>query len=58
MREPGPAEAPKPRLLDRARSLTLGLSDVGKLLVVVYSVREPDIARVISAWKANRHQRV
>jgi len=43
---------------DEERFVTLGLSDVGNLLVVVYSVREPDIVRVISAWKANRHQRV
>ena len=40
-----------------ARFVTLGLSDVGNLLVVVFTFREPDIVRVISAWKANRHQR-
>lgn len=38
--------------------MTLGLSDVGNLLVVVYTYREPDVLRVISAWKANNRQRV
>jgi len=38
------------------RFVTLGLSDTGSLLVVVYTYREPDILRVISAWKANRRQ--
>ncbi len=39
------------------RLVTLGLSGVGNLLVVVYTVREPDVVRIISAWKANRRQR-
>jgi uncharacterized DUF497 family protein len=39
-------------------SLTLGLSDMGNLLVVVYTYREPDVLRVISAWKASRRQRI
>jgi len=43
---------------DEPRFATLGLSDIGNLLVVVYTYREPDILRVISAWKANRRQRV
>jgi uncharacterized DUF497 family protein len=43
---------------DEPRFVTLGLSDVGNLLVVVYTYREPAIVRVISAWKANRRQRV
>src|SRR5262245_33066170 len=43
---------------DGARFVTLGLSDVGNLLVVVYTFREPNTVRMISAWKANRHQRV
>ena len=38
------------------RFVTLGLSDRGHLLVVVYTYREPDVIRVISAWKANRRQ--
>ena len=42
---------------DEARFVTLGLSDVGNLLVVVYAYREPDALRVISAWKANKRQR-
>ena len=36
----------------------LGLSDVGNLLVIVYGYREPDMLQVISAWKANKDQRV
>jgi len=43
---------------DEPRFVTLGLSDVGNLLVVVYTYREPDVLRVISAWKANKRQRV
>ena len=39
------------------RFVTLGLSDAANLLVVVYAYREPDVIRVISAWKANRRQR-
>jgi len=42
---------------DESRFVTLGLSDLANLLVVVYGDREPDIIRVISAWKANRRQR-
>jgi uncharacterized protein len=40
------------------RLVTLGFSDTGNLLVVVYTYREPDILRVISAWRANRRQRL
>ena len=43
---------------DESRFVTLGLSDVGNVLVVVYMYREPDTLRVISAWKANTRQRV
>jgi hypothetical protein len=43
---------------DEQRFVTLGLSDAGNLLVVVYTYREPDIVRVLSAWKANRRQKV
>ena len=42
---------------DEVRFVTLGLSDVGNLLVVVYTYRGSDIIRVISAWKANKRQR-
>jgi hypothetical protein len=30
---------------------------LGNLLVVVHTYRDPDIVRIISAWKANRRQR-
>jgi len=43
---------------DEPRFVTLGRSDVGNLLVVVYVYREPDTLRVISAWKASKRQRV
>ncbi len=39
------------------RFVTLGLSGQGNLLVVVYTYREPDIIRVISAWQASKRQR-
>ncbi len=39
------------------RFVTLGCSDTGTHLVVVYTHREPDSLRVISSWKANRRQR-
>ena len=47
------------KILTRWKShafVTLGLSNLGNLLVVVYAYREPDIIRVISAWKANKRQ--
>ena len=47
-----------PDAADEPRLVTLGLSDVGNLLVVVYVYREPDTLRVISAWKANKRQKV
>ena len=46
-----------PAAADESRFVTLGLSDVGRLLVVVYAYREPDTLRVVSAWKANKRQR-
>jgi uncharacterized protein len=39
------------------RFVTLGLSATGLLLVIVFTHREPDIYRIISAWKANKPQR-
>lgn len=39
------------------RFVTLGRSGIGNLLVLVYTHREPEIFRIISAWKANRRQR-
>ncbi len=40
------------------RYVTLGLGSLGRLLVVVYTYREPDVLRLISAWKANKRQRI
>ena len=45
-----------PDAVEEERFVTLGLSDQSKLLVVVYAYVEPDIIRVISAWKANKRQ--
>lgn len=39
------------------RFVTLGMSGLGNLVVVVYTYRDPDLVRIISAWKANRRQR-
>lgn len=39
------------------RFVTLGMSATGAMLVVVFTHREPDIYRLISAWKANKPQR-
>ena len=46
-----------PESSNEQRFVTLGMSDAANLLVVVYTYREPDIIRIISAWKANRPQR-
>jgi hypothetical protein len=46
-----------PAAADEPRFVTLGLSTLGNLLVMVYTYREPDAIRVISAWKANKRQR-
>ena len=46
-----------PAAVDEPRFVTLGLSNLGNLLVVVYTYREPDAIRLISAWKANKRQR-
>ena len=43
--------------LNEQRFVTLGMSGIGKLLVVVCTYREPDIVRLLSAWKANKPQR-
>jgi uncharacterized protein len=47
-----------PDAVEEQRFVTLGLSGSGNLLVVVYAFREPDVIRIISAWKANRRQRM
>lgn len=46
-----------PAAIEEARFVTLGLSSEANLLVVVYAYREPDVIRVISAWKADKRQR-
>jgi len=47
-----------PDALGEQRFVTLGMSAAGSLLVVVYTYREPDVIRMISAWKAKKRQRV
>ena len=47
-----------PDAMQESRVVTLGLSNLGNLLVVVYTHRELDIIRVISAWQANKRQRI
>jgi uncharacterized protein len=42
---------------DEERFVTMGLSNLGNLLVVVYTFRDPDTIRLISGWKANKRQR-
>ena len=46
-----------PASVDEQRFVALGLSDQANLLVVVYTYREPDAIRLISAWKAGKRQR-
>ena len=43
--------------VDQRRFATLGLSNIANLFVIVYAHREPEVIRVISAWKANKRQR-
>jgi uncharacterized protein len=47
-----------PESAGEQRFVTLGMSNVAHLLVVVYTYREPDVIRIISAWRANRRQRL
>lgn len=47
-----------PDAADEQRFVTLGMSGLGNLLVVVYTYRNPDFVRVISAWNANKRQRL
>ena len=47
-----------PDAVDEARFVTLGMSGLVNLLVVVYTYRDPDAIRIISAWQANRRQRL
>ena len=46
-----------PDAVEELRFVTLGMSNLGNLFVVVYVYREPDVIRVISAWKATKCQR-
>ena len=46
-----------PDAVGEQRFVALGRSATGLLLVVVYTHREPDAYRLISAWKANKPQR-
>ena len=46
-----------PDAVGEQRFVKLGLSDQANLLVVVYAYREPDIIRMLSAWRANKRQR-
>ena len=46
-----------PDSIGEQRFVSLGMSAEGVLLVVVYTHREPDVYRIISAWKANKRQR-
>lgn len=46
-----------PDAVGEQRFATMGLSGLGNLLVVVYTHRDPDVVRIISAWKANKRQR-
>ena len=46
-----------PDSFNEQRFVTLAMSATGVLLVVVFTHREPDMVRPISAWKANKPQR-
>lgn len=46
-----------PDAVGEQRFVSLGMNAEGVLLVVVYAHREPDVCRIISAWKANKRQR-
>ncbi len=46
-----------PASVGEQRLVTPGLSDQANLLVVVFTFREPDMVRLISAWKASKRQR-
>lgn len=46
-----------PEAAGEQRFVTLGTSSVDHLLVVIYTDREPNTIRLISAWKASKRQR-
>jgi uncharacterized protein len=47
-----------PDRVGEQRFVTLGMSSFAQWLVVVYTHRELDVIRIISAWRANRRQRL
>jgi len=47
-----------PDAVGEQRFVTLGMSATGSLLVVVFTHREPNVYRIISAWKAHKRQRI
>ena len=47
-----------PDVVSEQRFVTLGMSATGSLLVVVFTHREPNTHRIISAWKAHKRQRI
>jgi uncharacterized DUF497 family protein len=47
-----------PDAAEETRFVTPGLSGWGNRLVVVYTYRRADVIRLISAWKANKRQRM
>ena len=46
-----------PDVVGEQRFVSLWMSATGALLVVVFTHREPDVYRIISAWKAHKRQR-
>ena len=46
-----------PDSIGEQRFVTLGRSGEGKLLVVKFTYRDPDVLRIVSVWKARRRQR-
>ena len=46
-----------PDAVGERRSISLGMSSFGRVLVVVWTERGPDTIRIISAWRASARQR-
>jgi uncharacterized DUF497 family protein len=46
-----------PDAVAEQRFVKIGLSNQATLLVIVYAYREPDIIRMLSAWRANKRER-
>jgi hypothetical protein len=46
-----------PDAIGELRNVTLGMSSLERVLVVVWTAREPDTIRIISAWRASARQR-